>query len=69
MNRKLLKFSLVCVTGTLVLTAIPKTALAYEEAVAGFTADKITTGVGSGDEGTVSSLSNYEIPIPGFINI
>lgn len=70
MNRKLLKFSLVCVTSTLVLTAYPKTAMAYEEAVAGFTADKITTSTGSGDEGaTVSSLSTYEIPIPGFINI
>ncbi len=69
MIRKLLKFSLVCVTGTLVLTANPKTALAYEEAVAGFTADKITTSTGSGDEGMISSLSTYEIPIPGFINI
>ena len=70
MNRKLLKFSLVCVTGTLVLTANPKTALAYEEAVAGFTYDKITVSTGSGDEGTtISSLSTYEIPIPGFTNI
>jgi uncharacterized protein YgiM (DUF1202 family) len=69
MNRKLLKFSLVCVTGTLVLTANPKTAMAYEEAVAGFTADKITTSTGSGDEEIISSLSTYEIPIPGFINV
>lgn len=70
MIRKLLKFSLVCVTGTLVLTAIPKTAMAYEEAVAGFTADKISFSSGSGDEGsTISSLSTYEIPIPGFVNV
>jgi uncharacterized protein YgiM (DUF1202 family) len=69
MNRKLLKFSLVCVTGTLVLTANPKTAMAYEEAVAGFTADKMTTSFGNGDEGMISSLSTYEIPIPGFINV
>ncbi len=70
MNRKLLTFSLVCATGTLMLTASPKTALAYEEAVAGFTYDKITVAAGSGDEGTtISSLSIYEIPIPGFTNI
>lgn len=69
MNRKLLKFSLVCVTGTLVLTANPKTAMAYEEAVAGFTADKMTTSTGNGDEVMISTLSTYEIPIPGFINV
>lgn len=70
MIRKLLKFSLVCVTGTLVLTTNLKTAMAYEEGVAGFTADKISFSTGSGDEGnTISSLSTYEIPIPGFTNI
>ena len=68
MNRKLLRFSLVCVTGTLILTATPKTAMAYEEAVAGFTFDKITTSTNS-DGSTISSLSTYEIPIPGFTNI
>ncbi len=68
MNRKLLRFSLVCVTGTLILTATPKTAMAYEEAVAGFTFDKISTSTNS-DGSTISSLSTYEIPIPGFTNI
>ncbi len=68
MNRKLLRFSLVCVTGTLILTATPKTAMAYEEAVAGFTYDKISSSTKS-DGSTISSLSTYEIPIPGFTNI
>lgn len=68
MNRKLLRFSLVCVTGTLILTATPKTAMAYEEAVAGFTFDKISSTTSS-DGSTISSLSTYEIPIPGFTNI
>ncbi len=68
MNRKLLGFSLVCVTGTLILTATPKTAMAYEEAVAGFTYDKITSSTDSGGS-TISSLSTYQIPIPGFTNI
>ncbi len=68
MNRKLLRFSLVCVTGTLILTATPKTAMAYEEAVAGFTFDKVSSATNS-DGSTISSLSTYEIPIPGFTNI
>ncbi len=68
MVRKLLRFSLVCVTGTLILTATPKTAMAYEEAVAGFTFDKIPSTTQS-DGSTISSLSTYEIPIPGFTNI
>jgi cell wall-associated NlpC family hydrolase len=68
MNRKLLGFSLVCVTGTLILTATPKTAMAYEEAVAGFTFDK-SSPITESDGSTISSLSTYEIPIPGFTNI
>jgi uncharacterized protein YgiM (DUF1202 family) len=44
--------------------------MAYEEAVAGFSADKVTFSTSSGDEGAIiSSLSTYEIPIPGFTNI
>ena len=70
MNRKLLTFSLVCVTGTLMLTAKPTMAMAYEEAVAGFKFDKISTVASSTDDGAnISSLSTYEIPIPGFTNI
>ncbi|MGF7144058.1 hypothetical protein HNQ56_002488 [Anaerotaenia torta] len=70
MNRKLLRFSLGVVTGAMVLTASPRTVFAFEEAVAGFTFDKLTSSTGSGDEGTeISSLSTYDIPIPGFTNI
>lgn len=69
MNRKLLKFSLVCVTGAIVLTTNPKTAMAYEEGVAGFTYDKISSSADSTDGATITSLSIDEIPIPGFVNI
>jgi cell wall-associated NlpC family hydrolase len=68
MNRKLLRFSLVCVTGTLMLTAAPKTAMAYEEGVAGFTFDKVSSTTSS-DGSSIFSLSTYEIPIPGFTNV
>jgi uncharacterized protein YgiM (DUF1202 family) len=70
MNKKLLKFSLVCVTGAIVLTANPKIALAYEEPVAGYTFDKISYDTKDNSDGSViSSLALYDIPIPGFNNI
>ena len=70
MNKTLLRFSLVCVTGTLMLAAKPTTAMAYEEAVAGFTFDKISPSVANGDDGIIlTNMSTYEIPIPGFTNI
>ncbi len=69
MNKKLLTFSLACITGTLVLTAAPKTAMAYEEGVAGFTYDKPSNTGDSINGNSISSLSTYEIPIPGFSNI
>lgn len=69
MNKRLLRFSLACVTGTLIFTAAPKTAMAYEEGVAGFTYDK-PVSISNNDGGaSISSLSTYEIPIPGFTNI
>lgn len=71
MNRKLLKFSLVCVTGVIVLAANPQPALAYEEAVAGFTYDKIGNNQDSSTDrsNTISTMATNEIPIPGFSNI
>ncbi|MDF2943540.1 MAG: hypothetical protein K0S01_2398 [Herbinix sp.] len=70
MNKKLLKFSLVCATGAIVLTANPKIALAYEEPVAGYTFDKISYNTKDNSDGSViSSLALYDIPIPGFNNI
>lgn len=72
MNRKLIKFSLVCVTGAMVLTANPMTALAmtYEEPVAGFTYDKTSTDTQSGSgEVSIMSLFSDDIPVPGFDNI
>jgi len=55
MNRKLLKLSLVCVAGLVIVTANPKTTKAFEDGIAGFTYDK----------------SGYicNVPIPGFKNI
>jgi len=70
MNRKLLQISLVCVTGALVLASNPKTAMAYEEPVAGFTADKISTSYSSNnDVNSIVTMSSIESPIPGYSNI
>jgi peptidoglycan DL-endopeptidase CwlO len=67
---KLLKLSLVCATGAIIFTANPKTAMAYEEGVAGFVYDKDSSSTGSNADGaTIVSFSVSEIPIPGFINI
>jgi len=55
MNRKLLKLSLVCVAGMVIVTANPRTAKAFENGLAGFTYDK---------NGYVC-----DVPIPGFKNI
>lgn len=68
MNWKLLKLSLICVTGTIIVTATPKTAMAYEEAVAGYIYDKDSTSV-SGADGSTINLSISDIPIPGFKDI
>ena len=68
MESKLLKFSLVCMTGALVLTANPKTAYAYEEGVAGFTYDKISNNSENGSS-SITTLASYDIPVPGFADI
>lgn len=69
MNKKLLRLSVACVAGTLLFTAIPKTAMAYEEAVAGYIYDKDSSSDSSGNGATTISLSVSDIPIPGFKNI
>lgn len=69
MNRKLLKLSLVCVTGVMVLAANPKTVKAYEEPVAGFIYDKDASSIISSSGGMTKSLSVSDIPIPGFKNV
>jgi uncharacterized protein YgiM (DUF1202 family) len=68
MINKLLKFSLVCVTGAIVLTTNQKTAMAYEEPVAGYTYDKISYDAQENGS-TITSFALYDIPIPGFNNI
>ncbi|MBE5966392.1 MAG: peptidoglycan endopeptidase [Lachnospiraceae bacterium] len=68
MESKLLKFSLVCVTGAFVLAANPITAYAYEEGVAGFTYDKISIR-SEKDSSSITTLSSDEIPVPGFSDI
>ncbi len=71
MENKLFKFSLVCVTGAIILATNPKTALAFEEPVAGYIYDKdlsSTKQTGS-DMVIVSTFTTDEIPIPGFNNI
>ncbi|NLP34541.1 MAG: C40 family peptidase [Clostridiales bacterium] len=68
MDNKLLKFSLVCLTGAFVLTAKPHNAYAFEEGVAGFTYDKLSSR-SENDSSTIASLSSDQIPMPGFVNI
>jgi len=55
MNWKLLKLSLACAAGVVIISASPVTAKAFEDGIAGFTYDK----------------SGYvcNVPVPGFINI
>ena len=70
MHWKLLKLSLVCVAGTIIFTANPKTAMAYEEAVAGYIYDKDSSSSDDtlGGAKTIT-LSVSDIPIPGFKDI
>lgn len=70
MDNKLLKFSLVCMTGVLLASTIATPAMATEYAVAGFTYDK--TGIDidpASKDSDISSLASDETPIPGFNNI
>lgn len=70
MNNKLLKFSLVCVTGVILFSSPTRPAMAYEHPVAGFEHDK--TGIDippTKDDNNISSFSSNEVPIPGFNNI
>lgn len=68
MNSKLLKFSLVCITGTIVAITNPgETAMAYETTVAGINLESVSSQ--SKTEGETTNLGLSEIPIPGFTNI
>lgn len=69
MNKMLLKFSLVCVTGAMIaLSANPSPVFAKEEGVAGFTHDKLTGSPETNNFATMSFTIN-SIPMPGFTNI
>lgn len=68
--RKLLKISLVCAAGLMVFTANPKTALAYEEGVAGFVYDKDSGSADNKSNNTkLVSMTDSELPIPGYNNL
>jgi Cell wall-associated hydrolases (invasion-associated proteins) len=68
--RKLLKISLVCAAGLMVFTANPKTALAYEEGVAGFVYDKDSSNADDKSGSTkLVSMTDSELPIPGYNNL
>lgn len=69
MDKKLLKFSLVCVSGAFILATNPSTAMAFEESVAGYPYDKISVTSNTSSDASISSLSEDDIPIPGFNNI
>lgn len=71
MDNKLLKISLACVTGSLLVFTNPAPAMASEQAVAGFIYDKagseVDLTIDLKDE--LSILSSDNIPIPGFNKI
>lgn len=68
--RKLLKISLACVAGAIVFTANPKTAMAYEDGIAGYVYDKDTNiSNNTSDEAVTISLSTNDLPIPGYNNL
>ena len=71
MYRKLLKLSLACFAGTVLVISTPRTAAAAcEEAIAGFVYDKDTSSTsGNSDGATISNLSINDIPLPGFQNL
>jgi uncharacterized protein YgiM (DUF1202 family) len=71
MNKMFRKFSLVYATGVIILAATSKSAMAYEEPVAGFTHDKIDNSLVNlvNNEITTMTLSAINIPMPGFSNI
>lgn len=68
MESKLLKFSLCCVVGAFIMATNPKTALAFEQGVAGFTYDKLSSS-SENDSSFVTNLSLTKVPVPGFSNI
>ncbi|NLL72643.1 MAG: C40 family peptidase [Clostridiales bacterium] len=71
MDNKLLKISLACVTGAILISTSRSTAMAGEQAVAGFVYDKagneVNITLDFKDE--ISVLSSDDLPIPGFNNI
>lgn len=69
MDSKLLKFSLACAAGVIVLAANPKTAFAYDEAVAGFSFDKISSS--TNDNTNTNEIVSFSdsISIPRFSNL
>lgn len=70
MNNKLLKFSLVCVTGVCISTAYLTPVMAAEFAVAGYSYDKAGNTIQiDKDISEISSSSANDIPVPGFSNI
>lgn len=68
MSNKLLRLSLLAITGISLVTVNPLTAMAFEEPVAGYSHDKNIINVTNSNE-EIQSLSVSDIPIPGFHNI
>ncbi|NLL01368.1 MAG: C40 family peptidase [Clostridiales bacterium] len=70
MDYKPLKFSLVCITGVLLLSTNSTKAMATEHAVAGFPYDKAGYELSASTEyPDISTMSSDYTPIPGFYNI
>ena len=70
MNNKLLKLSLICITGVLFISTKASTVMAKEYSVAGFPYDKTGMDMSPVTESTdISIMSSDYTPIPGFNNI
>jgi uncharacterized protein YgiM (DUF1202 family) len=69
MNRKLIKLSLVCVAGTFLFTANPKTAFAFEDGIAGYVYDKDSGNTSYSGAPAAVPLSVSDIPVPGFKDV
>lgn len=70
MYNRLLKLSLICITGVMIVSTVSTPAMATEYAVAGFTYDKTGIDISPiSEKAEISTLSSDNTPIPGFNNI
>lgn len=69
MDKRLLKFSLICATGALISAANSNRVSAYEDYVAGIPYDNAKMIAMATANDTITSFSTNEMSVPGFMNI